>query len=462
MVYKPVGVDESGNFPPRVLGALKNVFPTFGQTAFSLMSKLDAGLESASLVVIGDSTGDETNVQNRWVLRTAQWLAARYPNYTVNFHQWNIGANLTAPGSWDPLGTGQSRVLQTGTGTVNGGGPYVLDVWSASASGSQPAYALDSTRWPAMLGSTVITISPDLVIVNHGHNSGSAPGSQFRVLLLQLTRAIEALWPQASIAVTAQNPTGTAFADHTLDNLRARSVITTASTEGYGLINVFQAFLNNPNYEADWLNPSDHLHPSDAGSVLWAYLVTQQLAASAKTTPRAQQNKATQLWVPASAFTPFTTGMTATATFGLTGDTAGMLAFPSAQASSAVADIALPQHWTTFDVFLAWCVASTTGKTASTVVSWRLLRQQFLPPKSYPVPVTGAGTQPLGSWIDPGVQTRNASNGPAYQTLLSRISQSSALVDRVSAFRIQRSGNNGTDNIAETAYVRGLLFVQAS
>jgi len=437
--------------------AAKKYAPTGGAAA-ALISKLDAGKENASMVIFGDSTGDETNIANRWPRRTAQWLAAKYPQYTVNFRHWDKqNADLTPTGAYWALGTGKSEVIQTGTGTGNAGGPFVLDIWNGSASGSAPAYNLAAARWQVM--AIPISPVPDLVFINHGHNSGGSSGAQFRYLLMQLTRAVQSLWPQAGIIVTAQNPMGVGVGDYANDLLRARAVVSLAATEGYGLVNVLQAFLNNPNYDAQWLNPADHLHPSDAGSVVWTNEVTRQLASSTAVVPQGPKAQRDSVWVPASQFAAFSTGMTAQPTLGVVNDQAQMWGFPAAQLSSVIADVSLPTHWTTFDAYLLWCVASTTGKTASTVVSWRLLRQTVMTPKNYPM---GTGVQIPSAWTDPGVQNRNPSNGTAYQTVTSIIAQQSSALERVQAVRLQRNGNNGTDNIAETAYVRGVLFVQSA
>ena len=429
-----------------------------GGAAATLMSKLEAGKENACMAIFGDSTGDETNIANRWPRRTALWLAAKYPQYTVNFRHWDkVNIDLTPTGSYSALGTGKSEVIQTGTGTGNAGGPFVLDIYNGSASGSAPAYNLAPSRWQVM--AIPLNPAPDLVILNHGHNTGGSTGQQFRYLLMKLSRAVAALWPQAGIIVTAQNPMGVGVGDYALDLQRARAVIGLAATEGYGLVNVLQTYLNNPNYDADWLNPADHLHPSDAGSIVWTNEVTRQLATSTSVVPRAPQAKRDTVWVPASAFTAFSTGMTAQPTPGVVNDSAYMWGFPAAQLSSVIADVSLPTHWTTFDAYLLWCVASTTGKTGSTVVSWRLLRQTVTTGKTYPL---DTGSLATGSWVDPGVQSRNPSNGTAYQTVTSLIAQQSAATERVQAVRLQRNGNNGTDNIAETAYVRGIMFSQAS
>lgn len=432
-------------------------YSPLGASAAALMSKLDAGRESASIVILGDSTGDETNVANRWPRRVAQWLANRYPQYTVNFRHWDkVNVDLSPIGSYSALGSGKSEVIQIGSGTANGGGPFVLEIYNGSASGSSPSYNLSGLRWEVM--AIPVNPTPDLVFLNHGHNASGANGVQFRYSLLQLIRAVQSLWPQAGIIATAQNPMKPGVGDYTLDLVRARAVINLAATEGLGLVNILQTYLNNANYANELLN-ADGLHPNDNGSAVWAAEVVRQLRGTIATTPRSPQTKVDTLWVPATQFRSYTTGMTTQTIDGVVNDSGYMIGFPASQLSGVVADIAFPSHWTQFDAYLLWCVASTTGKTASTVVSWRLLRQVIAVSKRYPI---ATGVMPLGSWVDPGVQSRNPSNGSAYQTISSLISQQSTLTERVQAIRLQRNGNNGTDNIPETAYVRGILFAQAT
>lgn len=61
--------------------------PLAGQQGLSgLPVLLASGLESATVNVIGDSTGNDSN---EWVYLTAQALAARYPAYTVLHRLWN-------------------------------------------------------------------------------------------------------------------------------------------------------------------------------------------------------------------------------------------------------------------------------------------------------------------------------------------------------------------------------------
>jgi hypothetical protein len=307
-----------------------------GSSAAPFMSRLAGGRESAAMLVMGDSTGDESSTQGRWVLLTAQWLAAKFPAYTVNFRQWNFGAD-----AWDPLGTGQSRVLQVGTGTANSGGPFVIDIYNGSASGQAPNYHYNTARW-----NKHTAVGPfQLVFINHGHNIGSASGPQGAYEIGKLARTVRDKYPLAGIMLTAQNPAGPSAADFANDYLRARSVHTLAGIDGYGMVNIFQAFLNNGNYVTNLTNSTDGLwvHPNAAGSALWAREVQKHLNAGLVTATPARGPQAAQdrLWVPAKAFDIYA----GTPTFALVNSEQMMWSFANGVDSEVIATVDLPAHW---------------------------------------------------------------------------------------------------------------------
>lgn len=64
-------------------------------TDFSyLMAALDGGNECVAWQVLGDSTSNGTD---EWVYLTMQWLAARYPTYTVDYMPWNATSDNYDP-----------------------------------------------------------------------------------------------------------------------------------------------------------------------------------------------------------------------------------------------------------------------------------------------------------------------------------------------------------------------------
>lgn len=215
-----------------------------------LMMKLKRGASDAAVLVIGDSTGNQTN---EWVYLWAQAVAAMFPALTVRVAFWDETGNVyNAP-----------TVVQTGTG------PRTLTIWNCSAAGQTQDYVLGS-RW----NTAVVPADPDLVIVSHGHNTGDplASANTFwgvRNKFLALTEELAALFPYAGIVLIAQNPSY--IAGRELWQARKADMYEDlAALRGYGFIDVHQAFVDDGRGAALTL---DNTHPTDVGSQLWADVV---------------------------------------------------------------------------------------------------------------------------------------------------------------------------------------------
>lgn len=415
--------------------------------AAPFMSRIVGGKQSASMLVLGDSTGDESNVQGRWVLKVAQWLAAAFPAYTVNFRQWNLTNS-----AWDALGANQSRVLQVGTGTGNSGGPFVIDIWNQSASGQSPVYHYSN----GLIGAAMPLTSPQLVLINHGHNIGSDAGVQTAYQIGILARTVLDLDPRVGLIVTAQNPDGPTASDYANDYLRARTVQSLAALEGYGLVNVFQRFLKNPSYVSQWISSTDglYIHPSDAGSMQWATEVEAALWLGADSALQPQhafpgQNR---LFIPAKQFEVFS----GTPTYVQMSTNGFGWNLPSAQASYIVASgVAVPAHWAGYDTSLVWTTAGSSGYSGSTTANIALGRQ-----------VIGSASIPIASQYAPDAWTEGSfvqcvpHNGSAYQTFFSSLAtQSSYGAKNLMNLRIRRSAS---DTLPESVYVIGVMLTKAS
>lgn len=86
------------------------------------LAQLASGVRPTSLLVIGDSTGNGTD---EWVYLLGQWLAARYPAYTVAHRLYNDTSQ-----SWDPatiIATGTAGEARFDAGTTNTRNFAVLD-----------------------------------------------------------------------------------------------------------------------------------------------------------------------------------------------------------------------------------------------------------------------------------------------------------------------------------------------
>lgn len=250
----------SGTYAPLDLGV---------SAAQPLMAKLKRNLDAdASIVVVGDSTGDAST---EWVRLLCDSLAAAFPAWTVTYRTFDdTGAAWNAP-----------TTVQAGSGA------RTLAVSNASVSGWNAHHVLRRLE-------TVLTaVQPDLVFVSIGHNETEASTTNFpvsakdyRERMLALTESIRARCPASSLMLVAQNP-GTA------DNsqaARAKALYDIAGLRGYGLVDVHQAFVDYGNWSADLL--TDTVHPNAAGQAVWAAEVMTKLRYLPGVIPPAQEPSA--------------------------------------------------------------------------------------------------------------------------------------------------------------------------
>jgi hypothetical protein len=234
-----------------------------------LLSKLKRGVEDAQILVIGDSTGNDTT---EWVYLTAQALAARYPAYTVTYYLWDAagGAAYLTP-----------TTVQTGTGS------HTLAVYNASVSGVTPAY-VQASRWSAAVAAT----NPDLIFVSHGHNMGD-PGTptelqrwSMKNSMLSLTEDLALTFPRAGLVLVAQNPSFVSGRE-TWQAIKATFWEEIAGRRGYGFLDVHQAFtdmqasIGSAAIQATYY--TDTTHPNTSGQLLlWFPVVDAALRDNAK------------------------------------------------------------------------------------------------------------------------------------------------------------------------------------
>lgn len=240
-------------------------------TTARFLSKLKRGTQDLSLLVIGDSTGNETT---EWVYLAVQDLAAQFPTHTVTYALWDAagGTAYSAP-----------QTLQTGSGT------RTLRVWNASIAGSAPDY-VNGFRYQAAVAAT----APDLVFVSHGHNTGD-PGTtegqwwnSFRNAYLSMIEPVSSQFPAAGVVLIAQNPSFVAGRE-SWQAQKASILADLAGQRGFGFIDVHQAFMDavaaaggSAAFRATYM--SDATHPNSlAQSTIWAPAVISALKASAVT-----------------------------------------------------------------------------------------------------------------------------------------------------------------------------------
>ena len=211
-----------------------------GEVARELTER--AGADDVTLLVVGDSTGDE---RTEWVALGAARMAGE--GAEVTYRDWVPGEERWTD---DPL-------------TLGDGDRHVTIV-NASQAGARPGYPLARRLLPD---------AADLVLVNFGHNgTREQEVAEMRQLLDRLAQD----YPDAPVGVIAQNPALGGSAEHSRANREAVEQV--ARARDLPVIDVHGAFVDHGDVESLLV---DDLHPSDAGSRLWAETVHRFL-----TTPR--------------------------------------------------------------------------------------------------------------------------------------------------------------------------------
>lgn len=406
---------------------------TTAQQAAVLTSRLQMDNEDAVMVVLGDSTSGDA-VGDRWVRLVTNALAAQYPAYTVNYHLWDDGAQ-----DYDT-----AVVIQTGTGS------HVLDVYNGSVSGSAATYLSVSGRWALMVPEV-----PQLVMLNYGHNPPGAFG--YRPNFYPTCQGIQERWPSAGIICSTQNPRGVGDAERPNHLTRMREVIELCASEGYGCVNVTQVFLNTPNYTAT-LTEVDLIHPTPAGSAVWANEVLKHFRRSTSVVPAAPQVRPMRVFIPASQFEPESGGIVRT----LVNDVPAW-PFSSVTPQGIASAIDVPGHWQSWNVYVVWSHFTGSGLIAATnKVLWELSRHHLGLFSFFQTPIEaiGGASGTVTTTTSAGAGASNA--GVPYGTDLSLVAAGTSPVNRPLAYRLRRLVNDVGDTLAEPANVIGLLLVRVS
>lgn len=226
---------------------------------YRFLAKMLRAVEDCSILVLGDSTGNETV---EWVRLWLGSFAKLFPTHTVTYHLWDSGDT-----GYDIGAAPAAEVLQTGTAG------RALNLWNFSIAGAGTRWA-QGVRWATAIAPT----NPDLIIISYGHNEGATVASapNWRWQYLALTEALTAEFPQAAVTCILQNP-ATANTDQ---QSRATVYQAIAAERGFGIINVQKAFLDT-NTPATYIKV-DGIHPTTSqdapatnGSQLWADTVSR-------------------------------------------------------------------------------------------------------------------------------------------------------------------------------------------
>lgn len=233
--------------------------------ASRLLSKLNRGIDSCSVLYCGDSTGNEPLEH---IYLEAQAMAAQFPKYTVLYRLWNDTSR-----TYDAAVT-----IQTGQGAT----PPVLTYWNCSVSGFATFHFFGDRFAQAF---ETLVDQPDLIFISHSHNmldiTTPSQRAGFRPNVLCLTEELTQIFPDAGLVLMSQNPSFTAGREN-WQNVKATELQAIAARRGYGFIDVHQAFVDTGNpasyTKVDAIHPTTSADaPAPNGSKLWADTVTAAL-----------------------------------------------------------------------------------------------------------------------------------------------------------------------------------------
>lgn len=125
--------------------------------AFSRLKKKLVSGESATLLIISDSTGYRDDSGTRRFIR---WLASQYPSHRVTEWYW---AEWVTNAPTGPRNYGEPITISEGTSQAT------LTILNAVLPGAFAQAMIDGSRW----GNVIAPLqqkAPDLVLWNHGHN----------------------------------------------------------------------------------------------------------------------------------------------------------------------------------------------------------------------------------------------------------------------------------------------------
>jgi hypothetical protein len=195
-----------------------------------------------TIQVLGDSTG---NARNEWVHLLSHQIADRY-HRRVTVHDWQLA---------DDGGEGGYQLT-----TVYGQGPQVV-VWNASGPGKD-------AQWSLAGYDDMVPDTPDLTLINHGHNNPVNAVSGITNLVAMAHHR-----GSKGVVVVLQNPRVDKPERAKLEADTYRKVGRAVAGSAV-VVDVFDAY---PTTDVDKLLLPDRIHPNDEGQQLWADTVAAAL-----------------------------------------------------------------------------------------------------------------------------------------------------------------------------------------
>lgn len=209
-------------------------------SAFGAVKEQLAIGQSATILAVGDSTGNATD---EWIYLFAVYLAAQYPTHSVIYHLYDNGA-VGGANAWNAPVT-----VSTGSTAAE------VHIWNASVATTNPTYLLGSRKAVA-----IDSVTPDLIIWNHGQNTTALPNDAKRDCWLMGFENVRLAHPGVPNVVMLQNPRR--------DDDQMASVISTIEELGglYGdvtYIDGYSSFID-AGKPSGWY--TDNVHPNATGS----------------------------------------------------------------------------------------------------------------------------------------------------------------------------------------------------
>lgn len=157
-------------------------------------------------------------------------------------------------------------------------GSPTLTLLNASRSGTDMSYHLDPVRQARQCSD----YGQVLVIFNDSHNEvGKSGAVEWTTPYSSWVDSVKAKLPSAAVAVTLQNPHTSAWANEAaygyshvqrLDELRSL-----ASVKGWGLVDIYAAFVSDPRGVSALIATGDGLHPNSVGYELGGRVAARRL-----------------------------------------------------------------------------------------------------------------------------------------------------------------------------------------
>jgi lysophospholipase L1-like esterase len=231
--------------PAPVVTPIASATPTAtARTVATVTPLLKQAGQRFVLSVLGDSTG---NGPDEWVRLTVNTIVEN-TGRTASISTWNIDK-----GKYD-----QPEIVGAGT-------PDLI-VYNGSASGKKPSYSSENLA-------VMLPEKADLVIINHGHNNATPVEARTQIgdLIAQVKAGASY---DAAFALTLQNPRMDKAKDTdalVVQGIRAQSALLPDVT----VIDANAAFTTAGDLPSLLL--PDGLHPSPAGSKIWAQTALKAL-----------------------------------------------------------------------------------------------------------------------------------------------------------------------------------------